>query len=83
MAVGYEGELQLSQFEIMGTEYRFQNYHGYIRIWFQLNECAPPALCHALLPWRNFDFVVLRRRRRLHQFPKPIKGETICVGQGA
>ena len=22
MAVGYEGELQLSQFEIMGTEYR-------------------------------------------------------------
>ena len=25
MAVGYEGELQLSQFEIMGTEYRWQD----------------------------------------------------------
>ena len=44
MAVGYEGELQLSQFEIMGTEYRFQNYHGYIRIQFQFNECASMLL---------------------------------------
>ena len=29
MAVGYEGELQLSQFEIMGTEYRWQENNHY------------------------------------------------------
>ena len=30
MAVGYEGELQLSQFEIMGTEYRWLENNHYV-----------------------------------------------------
>ena len=86
MAVGYEGELQLSQFEIMGTEYRFQNYHGYIRIQFQFNECASMLLllfamlfCHGgiLTLWfcaEEGDCINFQNQSR----GRPM---TICVGQ--
>ena len=53
MAVGYEGELQLSQFEIMGTEYRYsicQNSRGTVPTsTVEISTCLPPGYDHEIV----------------------------------
>ena len=66
MAVGYEGELQLSQFEIMGTEYRcFHHDHDHDNYHICLGGCLDFSL--------DGQRTEVHRRSKLSLDPRQLK----------